>query len=218
MCHFFPQEGYLRASFSNHCATQHVFSQTRDQPLSHRRKRASCLLFHPDLWVVVKLNDKKNLLCVNEFFSLCIFHGFIVLQMSKLDSVQQVWSVKRSCQAAGKHYSTCGETRRRCLSDSANDNTAHAESSVHVCNPKILIFQQFWTCSVSLLPWSERRLTRIKKDTDRDFLAFFFTLTWVNNYIFYQVSCEEEERIFTLWGTCIFKFETNIFVFLKARK
>lgn len=55
MCHFSPQEGYLCASFSNHCATQHVFSQTGDQPLSHRGKRASRLFFfHPDLWLAVK--------------------------------------------------------------------------------------------------------------------------------------------------------------------
>lgn len=119
------------------------------------------------------------MLCVNEFLSLCIFYGFDALQMSKLDGVQQVWSVKRLCQAVGKHYSTCGETRRRCLSDSANDNTAHAESNMQVFDPKIQIFQLLWIRSVRLHPWSEHWLTGIEKDTDKNiyFIPFFFTLT-----------------------------------------
>lgn len=86
------------------------------------------------------------------FFHCVSLYEFGALQMSKLDSVQQVWGVKRPCQAVGKHNSTCGEARRRCLSDSANDNTAHAESNVQVFDPKIQIFQQLWTRSVCLHP------------------------------------------------------------------
>lgn len=69
MCHFSLQEGYLCAPHSNHCATQHVFSQTRDQPLSHHGKRASCLFF---IRTFEWLRNTKKVLCVNEFLSLCV--------------------------------------------------------------------------------------------------------------------------------------------------
>lgn len=65
----------VRASFSNHCATQHVFSQTRDQPLSHRGKRASCLFFIRTFeWL---RNNKKVLMCKWVSFNVCLFMGSV---------------------------------------------------------------------------------------------------------------------------------------------